>query len=148
MFLLVFCLANIYRPSLGKVRFGRPNPNLSQSLNIYLRRKKTHSTQNCMHYNVSSSNFHFHLFKKNYFEKFIIKPIKMFNYIYNKSMYCDWCLVMNNDFKTNARSNYICKFEVSDWFWQGILFRDVFFLFLSSYFSIDDGIHSAEKSCY
>ena len=24
---------------------------------------------------------------------------------------CNWCLVMDNDFKTNARSNYICKFE-------------------------------------
>ena len=43
---------------------------------------------------------------------------------------------MNNEFKTNARSNYICKFEVSDWFRQSSLFRDVFFLFLSSYFSL------------
>ena len=37
--LAFFCPADIYRPSLGKVRLGRPNPNLSQSLNIYLRRK-------------------------------------------------------------------------------------------------------------
>ena len=42
-----------------------------------------------------------------------------------------WCLVMN-EFKTNARSKYICKFEVSDRFRQGSLFRDVFFLFLSN----------------
>ena len=34
-----FCPANIYRPSLGKVGLGRPNPNLSQSLNIYFRKK-------------------------------------------------------------------------------------------------------------
>ena len=37
---LFFCLANIYRPSLGKVWLGRPNPNISQSLNIYLKREK------------------------------------------------------------------------------------------------------------
>ena len=37
---LSFTPANIYRPHLGKVQLGRPNPNLSQSLNIYLRRKK------------------------------------------------------------------------------------------------------------
>ena len=60
---------------------------------------------------------------------------------------CNCCLVMNKEFKTNARSNYICKFEVSDRFRQGSLFRDVFFLFLSSYFSVDDGIYSAEESC-
>ena len=24
---------------------------------------------------------------------------------------CSCCLVMNNEFKTNARSKYICKFE-------------------------------------
>ena len=36
---LFFCLANIYRPSLGKVWLGRPNPNLFESLNFYLRRK-------------------------------------------------------------------------------------------------------------
>ena len=57
------------------------------------------------------------------------------------------CLVMNKEFNTNARSNYICKIEVSDRFRQGSLFRDVFFLFLSSYFSVDDGIYSAEESC-
>ena len=35
-----FCLADIYRPSLGKVQLGKPNPNQSQSLNFYLRKKK------------------------------------------------------------------------------------------------------------
>ena len=54
---------------------------------------------------------------------------------------------MNNEFKTNARSNYICKIEVSDRFRQGSLFMDVFFSFISSYFSVDDGIYSAEESC-
>ena len=39
---LFYCLANIYRPTLGKVQLGRPNPNLSQSLNIYLRIEKKH----------------------------------------------------------------------------------------------------------
>ena len=63
-----FCPANIYGASLRKVRLGRPNPNLSQSLNIYLRRKKKHSTQNCMHYNVSPSDFQFSFsFFLNYF---------------------------------------------------------------------------------
>ena len=32
--------ANIYRPILGKVRLGRPNPIRIQPLNFYLRRKK------------------------------------------------------------------------------------------------------------
>ena len=35
-----FCEANIYRPGLGKVRLGRPNPKLLQPLNFYFRRKK------------------------------------------------------------------------------------------------------------
>ena len=35
-----FSLANIYRPSLGKVQFGRPNKKTIQPLNFYLRRKK------------------------------------------------------------------------------------------------------------
>ena len=35
-----FCPANIYRPSLGKVRLGRPNQKLIQPPNFYLRRKK------------------------------------------------------------------------------------------------------------
>ena len=34
------------------------------------------------------------------------------------------CLVMNKEFNTNARSNYICKIEVSDRFQQGSPFRD------------------------
>ena len=34
---------------------------------------------------------------------------------------CSCCLVMNNEFKTNARSKYICKFEVSDRFREGML---------------------------
>ena len=37
---LFFCLANIYRPSLGKVRLGRPNLKPLQPLNFYLRRKR------------------------------------------------------------------------------------------------------------
>ena len=36
---LFFCLANIYRPSLGKVQLSRPNPKLIHPLNFYLRRK-------------------------------------------------------------------------------------------------------------
>ena len=40
MSFLSFCPANIYRPSLGKVRLGRPNPKLVQPLNFYLSRKK------------------------------------------------------------------------------------------------------------
>ena len=37
--LVFFCSANIYRPSLGKVQFGVPNPKQIQSFNFYLRGK-------------------------------------------------------------------------------------------------------------
>ena len=53
--LLYFCMANNYRPSLGKVRLGRANP----TPNFYLRRKKKRSTQNCAHYNAVLPNFQF-----------------------------------------------------------------------------------------
>ena len=35
-----FCPVNIYRPTLGKVGLGRPNPKPIQPLNFYLRRKR------------------------------------------------------------------------------------------------------------
>ena len=55
---LFFCLANIYRPSLGEVQLGRPNPKPIPVLNFYLKKKKKdHSTQNCMHYNGTESDF-------------------------------------------------------------------------------------------
>ena len=38
--LSIICSANIYRPSLGKVQLGRPNPKPIPPLNLYLRRKK------------------------------------------------------------------------------------------------------------
>ena len=58
--LAFFCPANIYRPSLGKVRLGRPNPKPLKPLNFYLRKKKKdHSTQNCMHNNGMMPNFQF-----------------------------------------------------------------------------------------
>ena len=38
--LAFFCPVNIYRVCLGMVQLGRPNPNQSESLNFYLRRKK------------------------------------------------------------------------------------------------------------
>ena len=57
---LFFCPANIYRPSLGKVRLGRPNKNrFSRSIFISEEKEKTHSTQNCMHYNAAEPNFQF-----------------------------------------------------------------------------------------
>ena len=37
---LFLYLANIYRPSLGKVQLGKPNPNQYKSLNFCLRRGK------------------------------------------------------------------------------------------------------------
>ena len=66
MFLPFFCLDDIYRPGLEKVQFGRPNPNQHNSLNFYLKRKKKHSTQHCMYYNILPQifNFHFSLFLK------------------------------------------------------------------------------------
>ena len=80
-----FCEANIYRPGLGKVRLGRPNPKLLQPLNFYLRRKKKHSTQNCMHNNGMMPDFQFwfsFIFKK-IFKMLSKKPVKIMNYIYN-----------------------------------------------------------------
>ena len=41
MFLPFFCPLNIYRPSQGKVRLGRPNPKQIQPLNFYLWRNQT-----------------------------------------------------------------------------------------------------------
>ena len=38
--LAFFCPANIYRPRLGKVWLGRPNPKPIQPLKFYLRRKR------------------------------------------------------------------------------------------------------------
>ena len=63
-----FCPENIYRPSLGKVRLGRPNPKPIQPLYFYLRRNKKTvllrivypTTVWCPIY-----NFDFNLFKKN-----------------------------------------------------------------------------------
>ena len=55
---LFLCPINIYRPSLGKVWLGRPNPKQLQMLNFYLRKIK-HSTENCMHYNVTYPDFQF-----------------------------------------------------------------------------------------
>ena len=80
---LIFCPVNIYRPSLENVRLGRPNPNLSQSLNIHLRRKKNIILRIVGTPMYRRPIFNFHLFRKNYFKKCIIKPVKMFNYIYN-----------------------------------------------------------------
>ena len=55
---LLFCSANIYRPSLGKVWLGRLNPKPIQPLNFYLRRKrKKYSIQNCTHYNRLKPDF-------------------------------------------------------------------------------------------
>ena len=77
----LFYPANIYSPSLGKVRSGRPTQTyLNHSIFISEGKQKDHSTRNCMHYNVSSSDFQFSFILKNIFLKMIIKPVKMFNY--------------------------------------------------------------------
>ena len=55
---LFFGKANIYRPSLEKVQFGRPNPKLIQPVK-FLSQKKKKSTQNCMPYNGTAPNFQF-----------------------------------------------------------------------------------------
>ena len=86
---LFFYLANIYRPSLGKVQFGWPNPNQSPLLNFYLKGKKKHSTQNCMNYNVMLPDFQFSfsfIFKKHFKKmykkksKFVTLYIVIINY--------------------------------------------------------------------
>ena len=61
-----FCLANIYRPCLGKVQLGRPNgpnPNQPQSLNFYLRRKIITKTFYSDLYALHVSLYDFHFFK-------------------------------------------------------------------------------------
>ena len=76
-------MANIYKPSQGKVQLGRLNPKPIQQLNFYLKKKK-HSTQNSMHLNAMMSDFQFKfsfIFKK-YFKNVIQKHVKIFNYIY------------------------------------------------------------------
>ena len=83
---LFICPANIYRPSLEKVWIGRPNSTPLQRLNFYLRRKKKHSNQNCMHYKFTTLhclifNFDFHLFKKKSMF-FFSKKRQIFYYIY------------------------------------------------------------------
>ena len=79
---LLFCLDNIYRPSLGKLQLGRPNPKLIPQLNFYLRRrKKDNSIQNCMHYNGAEPDFQFSfsfIFDK-ILKIFIEKPVKILN---------------------------------------------------------------------
>ena len=83
---LLFCLDNIYRPSLGKLQLGRPNPKPIPLLNFYLRRrKKDHSIQNCMHYNGAEPDFQFwfwFIFNK-MLKFFIKKPSKILNNIHN-----------------------------------------------------------------
>ena len=63
-----FCHANNHRPSPGKVWLGRPNPNLSQSLNIYLGRKKIFlfRIECTTMYHCPIFSFHFHIFLKMY----------------------------------------------------------------------------------
>ena len=76
-----FCPANIYIPSLGKVRLGRTNPNQSQSLNIYPRmeiKRRFYSE----FYALQCVAVQFSIFPP-FFFKLIVKPDKMFNYIYN-----------------------------------------------------------------
>ena len=68
--LAFFCPANIYMPSLGKVRLGRPNPTPFQRFYFYLRRKKQqpfysefYALQHCA-VHIPIFNFDFDLFKK------------------------------------------------------------------------------------
>ena len=70
MFLPFFCLANIYRPSLGKMRLGRPNQNQSISLKFYLRKKKNILLRIVCTtmFRYLNFNFDFHLFLKIYFK--------------------------------------------------------------------------------
>ena len=80
MFLHFFCLANIYRPSLGEVQLGRPNSTPLQGLNFYLRKKN--SELHALHPNCPIFNFNFHLFF-NFFLLFSKKQIKIFNFYFN-----------------------------------------------------------------
>ena len=70
-----------------------------------------------------------HFFVKYLSNFFTLEYIYLYIYLVVSALEvirCSCCLIMNNEFKTNARSKYICKFEVSDRFRQGSLFRDVF----------------------
>ena len=80
---LFFCPHHIYSPSLGKVRLGKPNPNQHNSLNFYLKRKKTTFYLELYTQHLASDfQFSFSFIFKKYI-KCIKKPVKMFNYIYN-----------------------------------------------------------------
>ena len=79
-----FCLANIYRPSLRKVRLGRPNPKPIQPLNFYLRREKKTILSRIVCTTMVWSpifNFDFNLFLK-YLKMLFQKPVKNIQYIY------------------------------------------------------------------
>ena len=67
MLLHFFCPANIYRPSLYKVRLGRHNPKPIQLLNLKKKKKKTFYSElyALQRIEVYFLNFHFHLFLKN-----------------------------------------------------------------------------------
>ena len=83
---LFFCQANIYKPSLGKVQLGRPNPKQIPELNFYLgKKKKTILLRILSTTTVQSAifNFDFHLFKKKILIFFIKKCVKILNNIYN-----------------------------------------------------------------
>ena len=62
----LFFLANIYRPSLGKVQLGRPNPTQLQRLNFYPRKKNILLRIICTtNPQILIFNFDFHLLLKN-----------------------------------------------------------------------------------
>ena len=62
------CLANIYRPGLGKVRLGWPNPKtISGAQFLSQKKQKKLSTQNYVNYNTKLTDFQFlflFIFKK------------------------------------------------------------------------------------
>ena len=85
-FCLFFCRANIYRPSLGKVRLGRSNQTSLQRLNFYLRKKQKNillriactTTLHCPIFNFDWFSF----ILKNVYNFFSKKPVNIFKYIY------------------------------------------------------------------
>ena len=83
---LFVCLANIYRPSLGKVQLGRPNPKPLQPLNFYLRKKKKKTILLRIvcttTYWSQIFNFYFHLFFLKILKICIRKPVNFF-FAYN-----------------------------------------------------------------
>ena len=91
-----FLLTNIYRPSLGKLRLGRPNPKLHQPLNFYLRRRKKrpfYSELYALHHCRAQFSILIFIYFLKKIKLFLSKkPVKILNNIYNNNFFLNRAL--------------------------------------------------------